>query len=65
MRLNINIYTSLDQKDQEFKIDHSQNTCSINILLRSWRLYEGLQSYNKNDEIQKNNILNLKILNND
>ena len=53
MRLNINIYTSLDQKDQELKIDHSQNTGSINIFLRLWRLYEGLQSYNKNDEIQK------------
>ena len=26
MRLNINIYTSLDQEDSEFKIDHPQNT---------------------------------------
>ena len=26
MRLNINIYTSLDQEDPEFKIDHPQNT---------------------------------------
>ena len=26
MKLNINIYTSLDQEDPVFKIDHPQNT---------------------------------------
>ena len=45
MRLNINIYTSLDQEDSELKIDHPQNACWINIYLRSWRHYEGLQSH--------------------
>ena len=52
MRLNININTSLDQEDPEFKIDHPQNTGWINIFLRSWRHYEGLQSHDKNDDIQ-------------
>ena len=61
MRLNINIYTSLDQEDQEFKIDHPQNTDWINIFLKSWRKYEGLQSHDKNDDIHIDSIENLKI----
>ena len=60
MRLNINIYTPLDQKDQEFKIDHSQNAGWINIFLRPWRHYDGLQSHDKNDDIQIDSIENLK-----
>ena len=55
MRLNINIYTSLNQEDPEFKIDHPQNTGWINIFLRSWRYYEGQQSHDKNDDIQIDN----------
>ena len=47
MKLNINIYTSLDQVDPEFKIDHPQNTGWINIFQRSWRHYEGLQFHDK------------------
>ena len=64
MRLNINIYNSLDQKDQEYKIDYSQNTDWINNILRPWRHYEGLQYHDKNDDIQIDRIENLKILNN-
>ena len=63
MRLNIKIYTSLDQDDPEFKIDHPQNTGWINIFLRSWRYYGGLQSLDGNDDIQIDIIENLKIKN--
>ena len=33
MRLNINIYNSLDQDTPEFQINHPQNTGEINIFL--------------------------------
>ena len=54
--MRLNIYTSLDQEDLEFKIDHPQNTGWINIFLRSQRHYEDLQSHNKNDDIQIDSI---------
>ena len=41
MRLNINIYTSLDQDSPEFQINHPQNASDINIFLKNWRHYEG------------------------
>ena len=65
MRLNINIFTSINQEDPKFKIDHPQNTGWVNIFLRSFRHYEGLSSHYKNDDIQIDNIENLKILSND
>ena len=63
--MNIYIYTSLDQEEPEFQIDHPQNMGLLNIFFRSWRHYEGLQSHDKNDDIQIDIIENLKILNND
>ena len=35
MKLNINIYTSLDQDSPEFQINHPQNTNEINIFLKT------------------------------
>ena len=37
IRININIYTSLNQDHSEFKINHSHNTGERNIFLRNWR----------------------------
>ena len=45
MRININIYTSLNQDHQEFAINHPHNTNEINTFLRNWRHYEGLQMH--------------------
>ena len=61
MKLNINIHTSLDQEDPKFKIYHPQNTSWINIFLRSWRHFEGLQYHYKNDDIK---IVSIEILRN-
>ena len=58
MRLNINIYTSLDQEEPEFQINHPQNEGEINIFLRNWRHYEGLQLLDEENEFQ---VLNLEI----
>ena len=52
MRLNINKYTSLDQYSPEFQINHPQNTGEINIFLKNWRHYEGLQLLDEQNEIQ-------------
>ena len=57
MRLNINIYISLDQDSPEFKINHPQNTGEINIFQKkNWRHYEGLQLLDEQNEIQISNI---------
>ena len=60
MRLNINIFTSLDQDSPEFQINHPQNTGEINIFLKNWRHYEGLQLLDEQNEIQISNIEDLK-----
>ena len=60
MRLNINIYTSLDQDSPEFQINHPQNTGEINIFLKNWIHYEGLQLLDEQNEIQISNIEDLK-----
>ena len=36
MRLNINIYTSLNQDSPEFQINNPQNTGEIYIFLKTW-----------------------------
>ena len=59
-KLNINIYTSLDQVSLEFQINHSQNTDEINIFLKSWRHYECLQLLDEQNEIQIRNIEDYK-----
>ena len=43
MRLNICIFPSLDQNFPEVEINHPDNIGVINIYLRYWRNYEGLQ----------------------
>ena len=48
MRLNISIYTSLDQKFPEVEINHPHNIGVINFFLKNWRLYEGLQKHQEN-----------------
>ena len=44
MRLNIRIYTSLDQQEPEKEINHPHNSGIICILLRNCRHYEGLEN---------------------
>ena len=56
MRLNINIYTSLDQDSPEFQINNPQNTGEINIFLKTWDNYKGLQLLDEQNEIQRSNI---------
>ena len=65
MRLNINIYTSLDQEEPEFQINHPQNEGEINIFLRNWRHYEGLQLLDEQNEFQVLNLVDIKNLNDD
>ena len=48
MRLNISIYTSLDQKFPEVEINLPHNIWDINHFLRNWRNYEGLQKHQEN-----------------
>ena len=45
MKLNICIYTSLNQKSPEVEINHPHSTGVINFYLRNWRHYEGLQKH--------------------
>ena len=59
MRLNICIYTSLDQQEPEIEINHPHNSGTICIFLRNWKYYEGLEKYN-NEEI--NYLIILAIL---
>ena len=65
MRLNISIYTSLDQEEPEFQINHPQNEGEINIFLRNWRHYEGLQLLDEQNEFQVLNLVDIKKLNDD
>ena len=45
IRLNISIYISLDQNLLEIEINHPHNTEVINLFLRNWRHYDGLQKH--------------------
>ena len=51
IRLNISIYTSLDQQQTEIEINLQHNSNTIFMFLRNWRHYEGLEEYN-NEEIK-------------
>ena len=49
MRLNISIYTSLDQQEPEIEINHPYNSNTICMFFRNWRHYEGLEKYDKEE----------------
>ena len=57
MRLNINMYTSLDQDSPELQINHPQNTGEINSFKNNWRHYEGLQLLDEQNEIRISRIV--------
>ena len=50
MRLNISIYTSLDQNFLEVEINHPQYIGVINLLLRNLRHYFGLQKHKEDSD---------------
>ena len=50
MRLNIRIYISLHQIFPEVEINHSHNIGVINLFLRNWRHYEGLQKHQEDGD---------------
>ena len=61
MRLNISIYTSLEQKFPEIEINHPHNIGVINHFLRNWRHYEGLQKHQEDcDNVKFFTTENLK-----
>ena len=63
MRLSISIYTSLDQKFPEIKINHLYNIGVINLFLRNWRHYEELQKLQEDaDNVAFYTMEDLKIL---
>ena len=47
MRLNISLYTSLDQNVPEVEINQPHNIGVISLFLRNRRHYEGLQKHQK------------------
>ena len=50
MGFNISIETSLDQNFHEVEINHPHNIEVLNIFLRNWRHYEGLQKHQEDDD---------------
>ena len=50
MGFNISIYSSLDQNFPEVEINHPHNIGVIQIFLRNWRHYEGLQKHQEDGD---------------
>ena len=66
MRLNIGIYTLLDQNAPEVEINHPHNIGVISLILRNWRHYEGLQKHQEDgDNVKFYSMEDLKHSNND
>ena len=66
MRLNISIYTSLDQNAPEVEINYPHNIEVISLFLRNWRHYEGLQKHQEDgDNVKFYSMEDLKHSNND
>ena len=61
MRINISIFTSLNQVYLEVEIKHAHYTRIIILFLRNWRPYEGLLKHEEDGDKEKFNIIeNLK-----
>ena len=65
-RLYISKYTSLYQKFPEVEINHPHNLGVINLFLRNWRYYEGLQKHQDDgDNVKFYTMEDLKNFNDD
>ena len=62
MRININMFTSLDQITPEFEINRPHNISKFEYFFkRNWRHYEGLQKHQEKGGLVIKTIDDLKI----